>query len=164
MTENQSILAESENYVLSHAFENCELRHKQLNKISYVGDHYGDPTCGLIAPDETWCLTGGLGLILWFQREELWTGFRPLEVDKNRLALQIAKPEDAFWLASVTEVDVRFVHDMRIENSTSVRVLLDPWSDYASTWLLNINSKNLTKLKDGPALRHQEWSDCKIEF
>ncbi len=164
MVENQRVLAESENYILSHEFEYCELRHKQSNKLSFVGDHYGDPTCGLIAPDETWCITGGFGLVLWFKREEFWTGFRQLGVNRNGYALQIAQPEDDSWLTSVTDEDAWFVRDMRLENPTSVRILLDPWSDYASTWLLDITSKNLAKLKCGPALRHQEWSDKEIEF
>lgn len=29
-----------------------------------LGDHYGDPTCALLNPDEGWCVVGGEGLVI----------------------------------------------------------------------------------------------------
>lgn len=158
------ILAESEHYVLRNQHESCELLHKQTKSLSDVGDHYGNPACGLIAPDETWCITGGEGLILWFLRGKSWTGFRPPETGHESDRLQFARPEDSAWLNSSTENSYQSVHDMKIETSTSVRILLDPWDDFASTWLLDVKTKSLAKLKDGPNLQDQHWTDQKIEF
>lgn len=157
-------LAESENYILSHEFENCELVHKHSKNVVHVGDHFGDPTCGLIAPDETWCITGGEGLIVWLPQGKSWTGLRSRDTGSETGELQITNPQDAAWLATFGVESHRSVHDMKLESATSVRILLDPWSDYASVWLLDIVSKALTKLKDGPNLQDQAWTDAKIDF
>lgn len=162
--ETRNILAQSENYVLRNLHEACELLHKKSNNLTDVGDHYGDPVCGLIAPDETWCITGGEGVILWTRPGKSWTGFRPPGTGRETGKLQFANPEDADWLSSVTEESYQSVHDVKIESSTSLRILLDPWSDFASTWRLNVMSQSLTKLKDGPNLQDQPWTDAKIEF
>lgn len=162
--ETRNILAQSEHYVLRNLYEACELLHRQSNKITDVGDHYGDPACGIIAPDETWCITGGEGVILWTRTGKSWTGFRPPGSGRETDELQFAKPEDAAWLNSVTSGIYQSVHDMKIESPTSLRILLDPWDDFASTWRLDVMSKSLTKLKDGPSLQDQPWTDDKIEF
>jgi hypothetical protein len=55
------------------------------------------------------------------------------------------------------------VHSMRLENEGNVRILIDPWSHLASTWLLNIADLKLTKLRDGPSLVEQPYQE-NIEF
>ncbi len=158
------ILAESESYILKRDYEHAKLQHKQSKEKIMVGDHYGDPCCGLIAPDESWCITGGDGLILWFLEGNMWTGFRTRESGAQRNQLQFKNPEDMRWLRSSTEDICRFVHDMKLVDSKSVRILLDPWSDYASTWLLDIETKTLAKVADGPNMQDQLWTDDKIDF
>lgn len=161
--EFRNILAESENYILGNDFEDCILAHKQTNTSLVVGDHYGDPECGLIAPDETWCMTGGEGVILWDFNGKVWIGFRTGDSQKTD-NLHFANPNDAAWLKSLDNSACQFVHDMKIETPTLVRLLLNPWATYASTWQLDVTSKTLTKMRNGPSLQDQPWTEEKIDF
>jgi hypothetical protein len=160
----KNILAESANCILTHNYEYARLLHKQSNEETAVGDHYGDPGCGLIAPDETWRITGGEGLVLWVQQGDMWVGFRTHDPAEKTDRLIFKNPEDRRWLKSFTKDACQFVHDMRMADANTVRILLDPWSDYASTWLLDIETKTLTKIADGPSMQDQPWTDDKIEF
>jgi hypothetical protein len=161
---NTTILAESESFALTHNSESCILQHKQSKNEVSVGDHYGNPCCGLIAQDESWCITGGEGLILWFQQGGMWAGFRMRKSGAQTNALQFKNREDIRWRSSFTERAYQAIHDMRLANAHNVRILLDPWSDYASTWTLDIEMKTLTKIADGPNMQGQPYTDGRIEF
>lgn len=150
--------------MLVFEWEYAKLLHKQSKKETLVGDHYGDPNCGLIAPDENWCVTGGEGLILWFRGEAQWIGFRAVDAGDNTNQLQFANAQDRIWLDSFAENRCQFVHDVKLEEAGSVRILLDPWSAYASTWRLDVTTKMLTKLADGPTKQDQPWTDDPIDF
>ena len=58
-----------------------------------------------------------------------------------------------------------FVHAIRYEPSLGVKVLLDPWSDYASTWLLNLETLEIAKLFDSSLLVEQPFQEQEeVEF
>ncbi len=157
-------LAESKSYILTHDSEYARLQHKKTGEETAVGDHYGDPGCGVIAPDESWCITGGEGLVLWFQQGSMWTGFRTPDPGAKMSQLGFTNPEDVRWLKSFTEDACHFVQDMKLAGPDNVRILLSPWSGYASTWLLDVKVKILTKIADGPSMQDQPWTEDKIEF
>ena len=130
------ILATSESFVLGHLCESVEVINMNDNSIVDAGDHYGEPMVGLITPDERWFITGGeglqcysaeTGLIRYFHR-----GCPPLAADC---------PE-WFW----------FVHGARLESPHVVRILINPWCEFASVWQLDLDTGLLTRLREGPFL------------
>ena len=55
-------LAESPHFVVTHEFELAYATEKATGREIFLGDHYGDPTCAVIAPDESWFAVGGEGV------------------------------------------------------------------------------------------------------
>jgi hypothetical protein len=112
------ILAESKNYFLSHDFENVYVEHKHHGKENYlIGSHYGDPTCGIISPDETWFLAGGLGLSYFdFQRGAVTLMYEDYKVIRNAKGhiTKLANPDVHY-----------FIHSIKLETENSARILVD---------------------------------------
>ena len=139
------ILSESKSFILCHEYEDVFLKDKRNGATHDLGNHYGDPRVGLISPDENWFITAGEG-VLYFDferglREYLREGFKD-NFGKDGCA---------------------FIHSARIESSDSVRILIDPWSEHASTWVLSISSLTVTKIKDGPCMDGKPWQE-EIEY
>ena len=127
------ILAESSLFVLGHEFETVLLVDRRTGDRHAIREHYGDPCCGLIGPDDGWFVVGGAGLTYFdFQRGE-----------------------QSFLRDPV----LLFVHAIRLEASDRVRVLVDPWSDEASVWELDVGGSCMTKLHDGPNLRGEPFRE-----
>jgi hypothetical protein len=164
MQTTGNILAESENFILCHEDEYVELQKKLTGGVVSVGDHFGDPTCGLIARDERWCASGGEGLVFFCRKGFFWTAFRSPPDVENARELVIAEKDDLLWLQQFADEPDLNVHAMRRCSDRSLRILLDPWSSYASTWRLNIRTKQLTKLCDGPSLSGQPMAGHPFEF
>lgn len=160
----QTRLAESENFVLTHDYECAELHHKASSTVIDVGHHYGDPTCGLIAPDESWCVTGGEGIVLHYRAGKTWFGFRRAPQDLCEFSLQPTNQLDLDWMASKSAEGFLCVHDIRLDGPMSVRILLDPWSTYASTWQLDVEMRRLTRLRHGPDRCGQTWTSERFRF
>jgi hypothetical protein len=139
MTQQLSVsslrtLAESSQYVLGHSYEHVCVIERRSGAPHLAGDHYGDPTCGLIGLDETWFVAGGEGLTLFTFRDGI-----------------------VEFLRGPNEDDAYFVKGMRLEAEGTVRVLVDPWSDKASVWRLFPDEARVEKLRDGPDLRFKPW-------
>lgn len=139
------ILDESKNYILCHEYESVYVKYKNSSRENiYIGEHYGDPKCGIIGPTETWFLAGGEGLTFFDFLQgstELMRESRKVIRDPKNRVIKVTDSNPKWW-----------VHSMRLESTYSVRILIDPWDDFASTWLLNIPGLKLTKLCDGPSL------------
>ena len=139
----EKTLAESRNYRLVHEFEKVFLVRKSTGNRTPLADHYGDPLVGLIDEYEQWIITGGEGLVYFdFIRgiqEFFRKGCRP-------------DPEQTY-----------FVHSMRPEGEGQVRILIDPWSGFASTWVLHVKTLALRKLRDGPSLTDEPYQD-EVEY
>ena len=58
-------LDEPSHYILGHSSETVLLVRKVDGETWVLGEHYGDPTCGLIGPEQTWFLSGGEGLLFF---------------------------------------------------------------------------------------------------
>jgi hypothetical protein len=141
------VLAESEHFVLVHEYESAAIVERSTREQRDAGDHYGDPTCGLIAPDESWFATGGEGIVVVTTsglREYLRRGHFPESVN-------VRAPE-YFSISSMRAVD-----------SETIRILVSPWSAFASVWILKPVTGELTKLRDGPDLRDQPYRK-EVEF
>lgn len=48
---------------------------------------------------------------------------------------------------------------MRLDGPDMVRILFDPWSDYASVWALRASSLELLKIRDGPSLANRAYQE-----
>ena len=59
-------LAESRNYIITSEYETVNLEIKNRNQTIIIGDFYGDPCVALISEDETFCLVGGEGIIIYY--------------------------------------------------------------------------------------------------
>jgi hypothetical protein len=56
-----------------------------------------------------------------------------------------------------------FIHSMRPDGKGQVRILIDPWSGFASTWKLDVKTLSLSKLRDGPSLSDEPYQD-EVEY
>jgi hypothetical protein len=126
------VLAESENYVLTHEYETVFAHCRVTGKSTVVGYHHADPTCGVIAPDESWFAAGGEGISVFLHSGGVTTYLQD---------------------------PVFHVSAMRLEGSDNLRFLIDPWSENASVWLLNPSTGDLSKLRDGPDLRDEPYQE-----
>lgn len=145
MPETIVTLAESPRFLLRHSYESVVLLDKITNTTYNLGEHYGDPEIGLIAPDESWFVTAGEGLLYFDFTRGLQVFFRSGFQD------HLGRDTCAF------------VHAARIMSGHEVRVLLDPWSPYASTWVLNTASLKVARVCDGPQLMDQPWQE-KVDY
>ena len=125
-------MAESSNFILAHEYESVFVINRATGEQTHAGDHYGDPQCGVIFPDESWFATGGDGVAIFnFQK-----GMQNY--------LRNGQPH-------------YFISAMRYEPPNSIRILVDPWSDIPSVWILTPTTGDLIKLHDGPDLRNEEY-------
>src|SRR5688572_17112030 len=86
-----------------------------------VGDHYGNPTCGVIDRKERWCVTGGEGLIV----ADFPSGGSFFDQQPNgRLRQKLRFPDGAtihpVLIVQIAEDTVRFVHDLTDEKSVGI--------------------------------------------
>ena len=125
---SQRVLAESRHFVLMHEYERVFVLCRTTGKQVPAGAHHGDPTCGVIAADESWFVTGGEGVQVF----TFVDGIRDF----------CREPGSPFSISA-----------MRLDDDGAVRILVDPWSDKASVWRLDPAAGALIKLRDGPDLR-----------
>lgn len=132
------ILATSENLLLIGSYEQVfVLDPRDGGERRFAGDHVGDPDGGLIDPGEGWVASYGEGLQLLL-----------LEDGPHRL-LDTGFGEDGASAAPVVAA--------RLDGS-GIRLLVDPWSRDASTWLVQPLGLSIQKLCDGP-FREGPWND-----
>lgn len=139
------VLDESNDFTLYHDYENVYLLNKRTQEKYSLGSHYGDPKSGLISPEQDWFITIGEGLLYFDFQRGLKSLFR-------------SDFPDFFGKDSSA-----YIHAVRYEPDSGVKILLDPWSDYASTWLLNLETLEVTKLSDSPSLVDQPFRE-EVEF
>jgi hypothetical protein len=148
-------LDETSNFRLFTDYEEVYALDKRSDARFWIGSHYGDAKCGLISPEETWFLAGGEGLTYF--------GFQKGFIELLREERLVISKNSRGRVKAHFDKKVMFIHSIRLESVDAVRVLVDPWSDQASTWLLNISDLQLTKLRDGPSLVDQPYQE-EIDF
>ena len=126
------MLARSKQYSISNEYEVVYLHRPDGQKI-VIGDFYGDPAAAIIDWEEKWCVTVGCGLILYWLKEP----FRPYEYDRNTVQWSeiYRSPPDEWWIEAVYQVD-----------DNLVRLVVDPQSDHAGVYELDISDMAIRKL------------------
>ncbi len=129
---NYRVLSETDKFVLGYVYEKIYLTNKQTNNDQYLGDIYGDPSCGIISSDNSFCIVGGTNaLILW---------------DKESIKY-------------IDDGDLYSAFDIRQVNSNEVEILTDPWSENSTIWSFNIETLLKVKIRDFPGYRNKEYTD-----
>lgn len=112
------VLAESAHYLIHYEYEVVFLRFKDGQRGDVViGDFYGDPQTAYIAPDESYCVMGGCGLILYYLRPP----FEEYSYDQQSANWREwgRPPDDIYWIETVYSLDaaaaIRFVVDLMSE-------------------------------------------------
>lgn len=128
-------LDENADTILGYIFEEAFLIHKTNKKSISLGWFYGNPTCGIISKDSSWCIVGGSKLAIW----------------ANGTLNEICKPP------------FDSVFDMKRINEKKINILIDPWSANASVWELDIETLDRNKIKDFDNYNEKEYTD-KVEW
>lgn len=124
-------LAESQRYLLGHVYEEAQAFDKLNAQTLVVGEHYGDPTSGLISPDELWFISGGEGVQCYSLTERkihtfFRRGFPPLSPDSRA----------PYWP----------VHVITLVAPQKIRIEIDPLSEFDSTWELELDTLSLSRV------------------
>ena len=122
---DQRVLAESDRYVLLGEFEASWRVDKRTAERCPLGEHYGDPSGGVITPDGSWGLVVGEGVVYFDARG--------------------ARRE--FWRSGDR---TRFVHAVRLEGVDKAWLLVEPWSPASSVWEFDATEVKLRKVRDAP--------------
>lgn len=126
-----NILAETDQLRLVHYYEKAYLIDKVTDKQTYLGDFYGDPQCGFISPDNSFCIVGGSHCLLYKQGTII-----RLE-DKN----------------------LKWIVRIRPYNDQNILLLTDPWSANSAIWMLDVNNLNILKVSDFPFYQNKEYTE-----
>lgn len=124
-------LAESQNFVLAHSYESVVVVDRRNGSVRQAGDHYGDPTDGLITPDEYWFVSVGEGVQCFAADGRLLTFFR-----RGHPPLGPGSDLPAWFVSSV---DLTAAH--------TLRVTIDQNSDDTSEWAIDLDAEVIYKLR-----------------
>ncbi|BDD10836.1 hypothetical protein FUAX_32680 [Fulvitalea axinellae] len=104
--DKMQTLAKSKNIIIESEYETVELsfikNYGFKKKSVTIGDFYGDPECAIISKDETYCVVGGCGLIVYWIKNPL----EEFEYDKRTKQFQeyFRKPNDIWWITSIQQL------------------------------------------------------------
>lgn len=132
MEPNKFTLALTVNLRLEQEYERVTLWDLVTGKSIFADEHYGDAKKAIIGPGEDWCVIGGEGISVW---------------------------KKDMGLIHMMRSPIMFIHDLKMDDQNKVKILVDPWSTHASVWILDVERMDLTKLKDGPSLTDQPYSE-----
>lgn len=126
-----NILYETDELILGNEYEATWLKEKSTGAVLLEDDFYGDPECGLIDPDNNWAVVAGYHLTIW-------TPAKSKVIEREGL---------------------KIVHSLRVKNSDTVEVLVDPWSVNSSIWEINIHTFGICKVSDFEGYKDKEYTD-----
>jgi hypothetical protein len=126
LPEGFRLFAESPNYILGHVYEYGSIIDKRSGEDIYIGDSYGDPTCGRIDTNENWALLFGHDSYLW----------TPASI--KHLNHHFPATGELF----------KWPFDARQINEFEVEILDDPWSSNPGIYSFNIKTDTIKRIKD----------------
>jgi len=124
-------LAESPNFLLVHSYESVFVVDRRDGSTQDAGDHYGDPTTGLVTSDEQWFVSVGEGVQCLSAEGKLLTFFRR---GHPPLGLELAA---SAWHVSAVELVA----------THRLRVTIDLNSMESSDWAIDLDTGAVTQLR-----------------
>ncbi|PQA93923.1 hypothetical protein SAMN05421796_1212 [Chryseobacterium piscicola] len=125
------IIDETDKLKLEIEQESSVLTEKTSGIILLNEQFYGNPSCGIIDPENNWAIVAGIHLTFW----------KPSKTIKYH-------NENFEW-----------IHSIRIKDKNTVEILTDPWSEKSSVWELNTENAELKKIKDFPEYINKEYTE-----
>jgi len=124
-------LTQSKTYRVFHEYEVVFLNRPHGPEV-IIGDFYGDPSCAVISPCETWCAIGGTGLIIYFLKEP----FEPYCYNHSTDQwVEFGRKKDDFcWIESLTAV-----------SETQLMFTTDPYGNWPGTYIFEIVTGKVKK-------------------
>ena len=129
------ILDETDKLCLFYLYEDVQLLDKESNQVLFTDSFYGDPSCGLIDTDNRYSIVGGKHLTLW----TCYDGRSEVTKFETREFSNIEK--------------------LRSIDKDTIKVLIDPWSEYGAIWQLTISSKLLYKISSFVEYKNELYTD-----
>jgi hypothetical protein len=143
--DQPSILCWEGIYTVQHFSEDTYLVWKEGASDLEVGrielaDHYGDPTCAVINSLNGWCATGGEGLAVSSFKGGFPSGSKPInpqDVTQRELWRRSNPPPiGPYWA----------IEGMWLYEDDLIRVVVDPISDHAGLYEVNVRTLEWRKL------------------
>lgn len=128
------LLAQSENYEVSHEYEVVLLtRLSSSNQSVEIGDFYGDPQAAIIDEEERFVIMVGCGMIIYNLAEP----FEPYRYDLQNSQWRelLREPKNPWWIEGIIQA----------ENNT-FHFTVDPNSDKAGTYAVIFPNLAIQKL------------------
>lgn len=136
----RQVLAVDGEYKIEHLFENARLVWSG-GSID-IGDHYGDPDCGLINANTGWCATGGEGLVIYHFEGGLPKG--PARFSEKRLRMlelwRRSNPPPSGAHRHWSVEGIWLCHD------DLIRVVVEPLSEHAGLYEVDVKTLAWRKL------------------
>ncbi|RFP63633.1 hypothetical protein D0N36_18270 [Hymenobacter lapidiphilus] len=126
------VVAETNELLLGHTFEDAVLVRKRNGEYLLEDDFYGDPSGGLIGPDNEWAVVVGEHLTVWHHN----TGVSRIE-----------------------DEHLRGIQALRLVGQTHVEFLVDPWGLRAAIWCLRPSDRTYVKVRDFLDYRDREYTE-----
>ncbi|MCT4596519.1 MAG: hypothetical protein N4A50_01395 [Vallitalea sp.] len=115
----QKTLAESCNYKILDEYETVYLLFKNTGKIVIIGDFYGDPETAFISNNESYCVVGGCGLIIYYLKEPFY------EFEYNNKCKQwkevFRNLNDVWWIEDISERSDSKIVKFTVDSDDGIR-------------------------------------------
>ena len=126
-----NILCETTELVALYEYETVILKDKASGELLFEDWFYGEPECGLIDNNNEWAIIAGEHLVVW-------------------------TPKKSF---TVKNEGLKWVHSIRFKNESVAEILIDPWSDSASIWEIDLQTFVAIKLKEFEVYKGKEYTE-----
>lgn len=133
--ENHRIIDETDLFKLYSIYENTYLLDKQTKSEMFLGEFYGDPSCGLISKNNDYCIIGGLEKCVLFKNEVV---------------------------TILNDGQLNPTFDIKQVNEQTLLILTNPWSENSAIWKLNIETLIITKIRDFLDYLDREYTESVI--
>lgn len=109
------ILAESVKYVIFYEYEKVFLYIKENEKRILIGEFYGDPYTAVISYDESFCVIGGEGIIVYYLKEP-FEEFRTFADVSSQWKTWGRDDGETVWIDEIHQIDNKHI-EIVTENS-----------------------------------------------
>ncbi len=133
----ERVLSQNDNYIITHEFEVVSLIIIKTKREVVIGDFYGDPTSAFISNDESYCVVGGCGIVIYYLREPF------TEYEYNMVSEQwkevFRNLEDIWWIDNISQGSC----------TNKFKFYVDAYDNslHAGTYEMDANTLKFIKLK-----------------